>query len=72
VNSNIIYNCAYPKHKVCKVSSITDSKEIILLLYLMGICITKILENKLNECNLIDYNLNINNRQYLLSYFSYD
>jgi hypothetical protein len=38
----------------------------------MEICGSKILENQLNECSLIDHNLNINNIQYLLGDSKYD
>jgi transposase len=71
---NIMYNGAYPNHKICKVSSITDAKGITLNIGIFNgnMYDSKILENQLNECSLIDYNLDINNRQYLLADSAYD
>jgi hypothetical protein len=62
------------KHKICKVSSIIDAKGITLNIDVFNgnMYDSKILENQLNECSLIDYNLDINNRQYLLADSAYD
>jgi transposase len=69
-----MYNGTYPKHKICKVSSISYAKGITLNIGVFNgnMYYSKILENQLNECSLIDYNLDINNRQYLLSDSAYD
>ncbi len=68
------YNKAYPKHKISKVSFITDNNKVVLNVKLFSgnINDSKIFVDQLNSDNLIDTVLDENNRDVILGDSAYD